>query len=68
MYLIDRLFLKQSKVRTVFRDPPPQKKIRTVTGRALVRMTVTQTMGEARVYRFDIHRKSLRTEKYIWKL
>ena len=41
--------------------------------RGLVRVTViyleyTQPRGQARVYRFDIHRKSLRPEEYIWKL
>ena len=51
---------------------------RTVTGlwaglTGLVRATVisleyTQPKGLALVYRFDIHRKSLRTEEYIWKL
>ena len=42
-------------------------------GRGLVRVIViyleyTRPRGQARVYRFDIHRKSLRPEEYIWKL
>ena len=42
-------------------------------GRGLVRVTViyleyTRPRGQARVYRFDIHRKSVRPEECIWKL
>ena len=42
-------------------------------GRGLVRVTVinleyTRPRGQARVYRSDIHRKSLRPEEYIWNL
>ena len=41
--------------------------------RGLVRVTViymeyTRPRGQARVYRFNIHRKSLRPEEYVWKL
>ena len=42
-------------------------------GRGLVMVTViyleyTRPRGQARVYTFDIHRKSPSPEEYIWKL
>ena len=42
-------------------------------GRSLVRVTVIylrykRPREQARVYKYDIHSKSLRPEEYIWKL
>ena len=63
--------------RTPTRVQTPPKNNRTLgyldCGRGLVRVTIiyleyTQPRGQARVYRFVIHWKSLRPEEYIWKL
>ena len=59
--------------REIFKDPKKTPYGYLDCGRGLVRVTViyleyTQPRGQVRVYRFDIHRKSLRPEEYIWKL
>ena len=55
------------------KDPPKTPYGYLDCGRGLVRVTViyleyTRPRGQARVYTFDIHRKSPRPEEYMWKL
>ena len=57
-----------------FKDPPPPNTVRLpglwagLSKGDCYLPGIHRPRGQACVYRFDIHRKSLRPEEYIWKL
>ena len=64
---------KKSRYKYCLKDPKKTPYGYLDCGRGLVRVTVIyleyiRPRGQASVYTFDIHRKSLRPEEYMWKL